>query len=143
MEVPAKSSILHVNNSFDKILKTIIEKRKKNEPATAEIEWISSQLVSENRDFCRNSCNVLIRYGKKFDRGFPLNALLSAYSRLKNDNFDIIADGIFSILLETINDSECTFGIVNKPHPAILFLNDSRMLYMSQKFEELLARSNK
>jgi len=142
MEVPNKCSVLYVNNYFHKILKIICEKRSKNEPITTEIEWIKDQIVSNDRNICTNVCDVLMKFGKKYDSGFAINALLSGYSRLKNNNFDIISDAVFSLLLENVKESECQFGIINKPHPAIIFINEentSKMIYLSKKIEDIIS----
>lgn len=142
MEVPTNNSVLYINNHFHKLFKKIVEKKGKNEPITVEVDWLNSQLVGDDRKICKNSCDVFVHYGKKYDAGFSLNALLSAYSRLKNDNYDIIADGIFDLLLSS---QACNFGILNKPHPGIILINDSttRMIYLSKKIEDIFSTYRK
>lgn len=141
MEVPAKNSVLHINNHFHKIFKKLSEKKSKNETITTEIDWINSQIISDNRNNCRNACDVLVKFGRKYDSGFAINTLISGYSRLKNDNFDIVSDAVFNLLLDNIKSSSCQFGIVNKSHPAIIFINESntsKMIYLSKKIEDIL-----
>ncbi|XP_070501071.1 uncharacterized protein [Chironomus tepperi] len=135
-----KNSVLYINNHFHKMFKKISEKKSKNESIATEIDWINSQIVSDNRNTCRNACEILIKFGKRYDSGFAINALISGYSRLKNDNFDILSDAIFNLLLENVKESGCQFGIVNKPHPAIIFINETntaKMMYLSKKIEDI------
>mgnify|MGYP003513627103 CR=1 FL=1 len=147
--VPIKNSVLSVNNHFHKVFKKLIDKKNKNDSIATEIEWISSQLTNETRQICENAANVLVEYGKIFDQGFSLNLLVSSFSRIQNSNFDLIANGIFKLLLESMRNSENyenQFGITNKIHPVSLLISESnnlKMLYLSQKIEETLLDSNK
>ena len=141
MEVP-KNSVLYINNYFHKIFKKISEKKSKNEAITTEIDWINSQIINDNRNICRNACDVLLKFGKRYDSGFAINTLVSAYSRIKNDNFDIISDAVFNLLLENVKESFCQFGIVNKPHPVLIFIsetNTAKMIYLSKKIEDIIS----
>lgn len=133
MESQFVNSVLSVNNHFYKVFKRIIDKRKKNESISDEIEWINAQLLHENRKICENAVNVLIQFGV-FDFILASNALISALSRTSNCNYDLIGDGIFK-LLQKVNSK---FGINEKPHPAILMISDSseKMLYLSKKIED-------
>lgn len=134
MEISANISILALNNQFYKRFKRLIEKKSKNESISEELEWINTKLIDENRNICENAVNILVEFGRKQDPAFSLNALISSLSRVSNENYDLIADGIFK-LLQNIN---CDFGIIEKAHPAIIFINESseRMLYLSNKIAE-------
>ncbi|CAG9799476.1 unnamed protein product [Chironomus riparius] len=142
MEMTTKNSVLYNNNYFHKIFKKISEKKSRNEVITTEIDWINSQIINDNRNICINACNVLIKFGKRHDSGFAINTLVSSYSRIKNDNFDIISDAVFNLLLENVKESACQFGIVNKPHPALIFINETntaKMIYLSKKIEDIIS----
>lgn len=133
------NSVLSLNNHFYKVFKRLIEKKAKDEPHSDEIEWISNQLLHENRKISENSVIVLVQFGRSHDLAVALNALIAALSIASCSNFDLIANGIFK-LLQNVNNP---FGITEKPHPAILLISESseKMLYLSQKIEEIIKDS--
>ncbi|CRL03317.1 CLUMA_CG016502, isoform A [Clunio marinus] len=143
MNFPQNNSILSINNNFYKILLKIHENKRNNQSYTKEIEWIKEQLLNENRNFCENAVNVLIDAN---DNGFALNTLVSTLSRLPSTNFEIVADGIFKILLNDLKfpNYKCPFGILQKAHPLLFLIDGSveRMLYFSQKIIKVLSHSN-
>jgi hypothetical protein len=144
MDVPENNSVLSINNSFYKILKVVNDKKLKNESTTKEIEWIQSHILSENPKICENSVEVLIL---SCDFGFALNSLVSALPRASSGCYEIVADGIFNLLLADVRnkDYKCQFGIPKKPHPLIQMIDDSsqKMLYLSRKIAGVLKNSNR
>lgn len=133
MEI-SQNSIFLLNNQFYKVYKRLISSKSKNESTKEDIEWITSQLTSENRRNCENAVNVLTEIE---DYGLSLNSLISALSRSSSGNFDLIADGIFKLLLNVEQD----FGITEKHHPGILLISsesNERMLYLSHKIEDII-----
>lgn len=144
MEVPENSSILSINNKFYKTFKVINDKRLKDESPAKEIEWIQSQIIHENPKICENSINTLIL---SCDFGFALNSLVSALPRVSSRCYEIVADGIFKLLLADFGESsyKCPFGIQKKPHPLLLLIDDSseKMLYLSKKIAGVLKSSNR
>lgn len=146
MEVSERNSVLSINNSFFKVFQTIKEKKCKNEATNKEIDWIQSQLLNENPKICANAVNVLISScGIGIDIGFALNTLVSTLPRIEDNNYAIVAGGMFELLLSDLSKEnyDCQFGIFKKPHPLLLLLDDSsdRMLFLSQKLTSILKNS--
>lgn len=133
------NSVLSLNNHFHKVFKRLIEKKGRDEPFSDEIEWINKQLLHENRKICVNSVIVLVEFGRAHEFSVALNALIAALSGVSDNNFDLIADGIFK-LLQNVKDQ---FGITEISHPAILLISESseKMLYLSQKIEEIIVNN--
>ncbi|KAG5678680.1 hypothetical protein PVAND_008331 [Polypedilum vanderplanki] len=145
MELSTNNSNLFISNHFYKVFKTITDKKAKNESIASEIEWLNSQLMSENRKFCENACLSIVLFGKKHDFGFALNALISAFSRIKNDNFDLLTDAMMDLLLKNLNECQ-NFQILEKPHPLILLLKEvetTKLMYLSIKIDDVFNSSNK
>lgn len=147
MDLPENNSVLSINNSFYKVFKTLKDKRSKNESTAKEVEWIQSQLLSENSRICENGVNVLISScGAGIEVGFALNSLVSSLPRLAA-NYEIVADGIIKLLLLDVDRSDyrCPFGIQNKPHPLLLLIDDSneKMLYLSLKIAGIIKSSSR
>lgn len=144
MEVPENNSVFSINNSFYKVFKTLNDKKLKNESTAKEVEWIQSQLVHENPKICENSVNVLISF---YDFGFAVNSLVSALPRVSSGCWEIVADGIFKLLLTEVvhKENKCLFGTHTKPHPLLLLIDDSseKMLYLSRKIVGVLRSSNR
>ena len=144
MDVPRNNSVLSTNNNFYKIYKTIDEKKSRNEPATKELEWIQSQLLSDDSKIAENAVNVLIL---SCDVGFALNSFVVALPRLSNGNHELVADGIIQLLLSDLKTPEykCQFGIHQKAHPMLLLIDESseKMLYLSMKIIGILKSDNR
>lgn len=151
MEIPDNLPILAVNNSFFKLFKIISEKHRKYESITKEIEWINEQLICENRRKCETSKFLLVHLVRSavIEFGHALNYIISALPRVPAANNDIIADGLFQLLLLEVEkskaDYKCPFGIIQKPHPALLLLENTsdKMLYLSKKIQVLLESRDK
>ena len=148
MEITKNSSILSINNSFYKILKIIDDKKLKNEPVSKEIEWIQSQIQSEDLAFCQNAIHVLISVS---DFGFALNNLMLSLPNVSSNCYEVFTDGIFSLLLRDLNvkDYKSHFG-VSKPHPILVLSKtfklevcNEKMLYLSRKIVGVLKNSNR
>lgn len=144
MDVPENNSVLSINNLFYKTFKVINDKKHNNESPAKEIEWLQSQIIHENPKICENSVSVLI---SSCDFGFALNSLVSALPRVSSGCYEIVADGIFKLLLADVGnkDYKCPFGIQTKAHPILLLIDDSseKMLYLSRKIVEVLKSSNR
>lgn len=143
MDFQENYSTLSVNNSFYKTFKIINDKKLKNESTIKEIEWIQSKL-HQNPKFCENSVNVILRLN---DFGFAMNTLVSILPIVSEDCFQIVADGIFKLLLIDVNSKnyKSPFGISTKPHPLLLLVDDSneKLLYLSMKIVGVLKSSNR
>lgn len=148
MDLPQNISVLSLNNNFYKVLKTIKDKNQKNESVAAEVEWIQSQLLSENSKICENAVNVLISScGAGIDFGLVLNTLLSTLPRVQQGSFEIVADGLIRILLLDLEKPNyvCPFGILTKAHPLVLLFDGSseKMLFLSTKIVGILKNRNR
>jgi hypothetical protein len=144
MEVSEQNSVLSTNNAFYKSLKVINDKKLNKESTAKEIEWIQSQILNENPKICENSVNILIL---SCDYGFALNSLVSALPRVSSGCYEILADGIFKLLLNDVGkkDYKCPFDIQKKPHPLLLLIQDSseKMMYLSRRVVGVLRNSNR
>lgn len=144
MEIHENNSLLSINNSFYKLLRTINDKKAKNESTAKELEWIQAQLLSESPKIAANAVNVLILSN---DVGFALNCLVSTLPRLTAGIFVTIAEGIFQLLLQDAGKLgyECPFEIIKKPHPLLLMIDESseRMLFVSQKIVGIVNSSDR
>lgn len=138
MEIPENNSTLSINNSFFKLFKAIEDKRAKGESTTKEIEWIQSQVQSENPRIVANAV-VLICSG---EFGFALNSLVLVLPRLPINIYEIVADGIIQLLLLDVDKTEykCQFAIQHKPHPLLQLIDESseKMFYFSQRVVGIL-----
>lgn len=147
MDLPEHNSVLSINNSFYKVFQTLKDKKSKNESTTKEVEWIQAQLLSENPRICENGVNLLIlSCGAGVEVGFALNSLVSTLPRLTS-NYEIVADGIIRLLLVDVErcDYRFPFGILHKPHPLLLLIDDSseKMLFLSLKIAEIIKSSSR
>lgn len=146
MEVKENNSILSINNSFYKVFQTIKEKRSKNEATNKEIDWIQLQLLSKSPKLCANAVNVLIS-DCGIEIGFALNSLVSALPRITAASYEIVANGMFELLLSDLSREhyECPFGVLIKPHPLLILLDDSseRMLFFSRRIVSMLNSTEK
>lgn len=141
MEVNENNSVLSINNSFYKVFQAIKDKKSKNEATNKEVDWIQLQLLSENQKICSNAVIALVSVCG-IETGFALNSFVSALPRTPTCNFEIVANGMFELLLSDISTENynCPFGILYKPHPLLLLLDDSsdRMLFLSHKIVAVL-----
>lgn len=139
--ISENSSNFTINNNFQKILKTILDKKSKGEPISNEIQWLQSQLEHKNPKICENSVNVLIATS---ETGFVLNSLISSLPKLKSSerNYEIIVDSLLRVLLEDVSAAEykCPFDVHQKIHPLIFLIDESseKMFYFSQKINSTL-----
>lgn len=144
MDLQENNSVLSINNSFYKTYKVISDKKLKNESSGKEIELLQSQIINENPKVCENSVNVLI---SSCEFGFALNSLVSTLPRVLSGCYEIVADGIFKLLLTDVRNKDyvCPFGIDSKPHPILQLIGDSsdKMLYLSRKIVGVLRSSNR
>ena len=143
MEIPENISVLLINNSFYKVLKSLKDKKRKNDSIAKEIEWIQAHLLSENPKICENAVNVLISC-HEIEVGLALNCIVSTLPRLQAGTFEIVADGMIKLLIRDVCrlDYSCPFGIQLKTHPMLLLIDESpeKMLFVSQKIVEILKK---
>ena len=148
MEIPKNNSILSINNSFYKILKIIEDKKLKNEPFSKELDWIQSQILSEDPKFCQNAMSILISVN---DFGFALNCLMLSLPNVSSKCYEVFTDGVFSLLLRDLNvkDYKSHFE-TSKTHPVLLLIKtfkleicNVKMLYLSKKIVGVLKNRNR
>lgn len=136
------------NKQFQNVLETIQNKNKKKESIATELEWIQSQLLSEDAKICESAANVLFSSCKiGIDYGLVLNTILFALSRIGKDGYELLSDALFRILLLDLDKPNyvCPFGILTKAHPLLILIDDSseKMLHLSQKIVGVLKNNNR
>lgn len=146
MDISEKSSNFAITSSFQKLSKTICDKKSKGESVSTEIQWLQDQLDHKNPKICENSVNILIATS---ETGFVLNSLISSLPKLKSSerNYEIIVDSLFRILLEDVSSTEykCSFDVHQRIHPMIFLVDESseKMLYFTQKINSTLESMDK
>lgn len=134
-----KKSVLSINNSFYRVIQDLKDNRRNNKSTTKEFSWIQGQLLNKDSKICANAVKVLI--SGEIEKGLALNSLVSSLPRVTNDNYEIIANGMFELLVNVSRET-CSFGVLQKPHPLLLLLENSsdKMLFLTHKIVTVLDR---
>lgn len=144
MDISANSSNFTIVSHFQKLTRTIHDKRAKNEPITAELQCLQDSINHKNPKICENAVAALAATS---ETGFVLNSLISSLSKLKSSdgNYEILVDGLFRVLLEDVASAgyKCQFDVHRKVHPVIFLIDESRMVYLAVKINAVLRSRNR
>lgn len=145
MEISENSSNFTVVSHFQKLIKTIRDKKNRNESVTSEVQLLQDSINHKNPRVCENAISALAATS---DVGFVLNSLISSLAQLKSSDghYEIVVDCLFRLLLTDVASAEykCQFDVHQKVHPLIFLIDESseRMLYLAMKINAVLQSSD-